>query len=204
MNQKRAVLALKVVLWLGALTPGVWLLAGVFRGWLGANPIEKLTHVTGLTALILLLLTLAITPLRRLTGWNPIIRLRRPMGLFAFFYAVVHFSIWFVFDMVFDVSAMVADIVERKYITVGMAGLLTLLPLALTSTRGWIRRLGKKWTKLHRGVYVATALGVIHFYWLVKADLRLPLLLAACFALLMLARVPKVATALSEARKKRA
>ncbi len=204
MNQKRAVLALKVVLWLGALTPGVWLLAGVFRGWLGANPIEKLTHVTGLTALILLLLTLAITPLRRLTGWNPIIRLRRPMGLFAFFYAVMHFSIWFVFDMVFDVSAMVADIVERKYITVGMAGLLTLLPLALTSTRGWIRRLGKKWTKLHRGVYVATALGVIHFYWLVKADLRLPLLLAACFALLMLARVPKVATALSEARKKRA
>ena len=204
MNQKRAVLALKVVLWLGALTPGVWLLAGVFRGWLGANPIEKLTHVTGLTALILLLLTLAITPLRRLTGWNPIIRLRRPMGLFAFFYAAMHFSIWFVFDMVFDVSAMVADIVERKYITVGMAGLLTLLPLALTSTRGWIRRLGKKWTKLHRGVYVATALGVIHFYWLVKADVRLPLLLAACFALLMLARVPKVATALSEARKKRA
>lgn len=204
MNQKRAVLALKILLWISALTPGVWLLAGVFRGWLGANPIEKLTHVTGLTALILLLLTLAITPLRRLTGWNPIIRLRRPMGLFAFFYAVVHFSIWFVFDMVFDVSAMVADIVERKYITVGMAGLLTLLPLALTSTRGWIRRLGKKWTKLHRGAYVATALGVIHFYWLVKADVRLPLLLAACFALLMLARVPKVATALSETRKKRA
>ena len=124
MNQKRAVLALKVVLWLGALTPGAWLWAGVFRGWLGANPIEKLTHVTGLTALTLLLLTLAITPLRRLTGWNPIIRLRRPMGLFAFFYAVVHFSIWFVFDMVFDVSAMVADIIERKYITVGMAALL--------------------------------------------------------------------------------
>jgi len=204
MNQKRAVLALKVVLWLGALTPGAWLLAGVFRGWLGANPIEKLTHVTGLTALTLLLLTLAITPLRRLTGWNPIIRLRRPMGLFAFFYAVVHFSIWFVFDMVFDVSAMVADIIERKYITVGMAALLILLPLALTSTRGWIRRLGKKWTKLHRGAYVATALGVIHFYWLVKADVRLPLLLAACLAVLLVARIPRVATALSGVRKKRA
>lgn len=200
MNQKRAVLGLKIALWLGALAPGSWLLAGVFRGWLGVNPIEKLTHVTGMTALVLLLLTLAITPLRRITGWNPIIKLRRPMGLFAFFYALCHFSIWFVFDMVYDVGNMVADIMERKYITVGMAALLVLTPLAVTSTRGWIRRLGKKWAKLHRGVYVATALGVVHFYWLVKADVRLPLLLGAFLVILLIARVPRVSAALGSWR----
>lgn len=202
MTPKRTVLGLKVLLWLCALTPGAWLLAGVFRGWLGVNPIEKLTHVTGLTALVLLLLTLAVTPVRRLTGWNPVIKLRRPMGLFAFFYAICHFSIWFVFDMVFDPGAMVADIIERKYITVGMAALLVLTPLALTSTRGWIRRLGRRWSLLHRGAYLATGLGVIHFYWLVKADLRLPLFLAACFGLLMVARIPAVATWLGSLRQR--
>jgi len=190
MNQKHAVLALKIALWLGASAPGAWLGAGISRGWLGANPVEKLTHVTGMTVLVLLLLTLTITPLRRVTGWNPIIRLRRPMGLFAFSYAVVHFSIWFAFDMVFDVARMLEDIAERRYITVGMAGLLVLTPLALTSTKGWIRRLGKKWAKLHRGVYLAATLGVVHFYWLVKADTRLPILLGVCLAILLAARTP--------------
>ena len=166
MNSKRTVLALKVVLWLSALAPGAWLVAGIPRGWLGANPVEKLTHVTGLTALVLLLVTLAVTPLRRITGWNPIIKLRRPLGLFAFFYALAHFSIWFAFDMVFDFGLMLTDVAERKFITVGMAALILLLPLAITSTTGWIRRLGKRWTKLHRAAYVATALGVVHFYWL--------------------------------------
>lgn len=192
MNQKRAILALKIVLWLGALTPGTWLLAGIFRGWLGANPVERLTHVTGLTVLVLLLLTLTITPIRRITGWNPIIRLRRPMGLFAFFYAVMHFSIWFAFDMVFNVTWMLEDIAERKYITVGMAGLLVLTPLALTSTKGWIRRLGKKWKILHMGAYIAPMLGVVHFYWLVKADTRLPVFLGVCLAILLAVRTPWV------------
>jgi sulfoxide reductase heme-binding subunit YedZ len=190
MSSKRAVVALKVVLWLGALAPAAWLVSGIFRGRLGANPIETLTHVTGMTTLVLLLLTLAVTPVRRLTGWNPVIRLRRPMGLFAFFYAVTHFSIWFVFDMVFDVTLMLADVAERPYITVGFTAFLVLLPLALTSTKGWIRRLGKRWAVLHRGIYVASALGVVHYYWLVKADTRLPLLLGACLAVLLAFRMP--------------
>jgi sulfoxide reductase heme-binding subunit YedZ len=200
MNQKRVVIALKVVLWLAALAPGVWLVAGLFRGWLGANPIEKLTHVTGMTTLVLLLVTLSVTPLRRLTGWNSVIRLRRPLGLFAFFYAASHFSIWFVFDMVFDPQRMLADIIERPFITVGFTAFVILMPLAATSTKGWIRRLGKKWTKLHRGVYVAAALGVVHFYWLVKADTRLPILLGVCLAVLLALRSPPAVAALG--RKK--
>jgi sulfoxide reductase heme-binding subunit YedZ len=193
MNTKRAVLALKVVLWLGALAPGTWLLVGLTRGWLGANPIEKLTHVTGMTTLVLLLLTLSVTPVRRYSGWNGVIRLRRPMGLFAFFYAAVHFNIWFAFDMVFDVSFMLEDVIERPYITVGFTAFLILIPLAVTSTKGWIRRLGKKWAKLHRGVYLAATLGVVHFYWLVKADTRLPILLGVCLAALLILRTPGLA-----------
>lgn len=190
MNKKRAVLALKLLLWVGALAPGAWLLNGLYRGGLGANPVETLTHWTGTTALILLLLTLAISPVRRFTGWNPLIQLRRPMGLFAFFYAVAHFSVWFAFDMVFNFGWMLDDIVKRKFITVGMAALVVLLPLALTSTRLAIRKLGKRWAKLHRGIYVATALGLIHSYWGVKADTRLPLVYAAFFVGLMLLRLP--------------
>jgi sulfoxide reductase heme-binding subunit YedZ len=188
MNQRRTILALKVVLWLAALSPGAWLVAGSFRGWLGANPIEKLTHVTGMTTLVLLLVTLSVTPVRRLTGWNPVIRLRRPLGLFAFFYALAHFNIWFAFDMVFDWRWMMADVAERPFITVGFTAFLILIPLALTSTKGWIRRLGKRWTTLHRGIYAAAALGVVHFYWLVKADTRLPVLLGACLTVLLLLR----------------
>lgn len=190
MNQKRVVTGLKVLLWIAALAPGVWLFVGVFQGWLGANPIEKLTHVTGLTTLILLLVTLAVTPLRRWTGWNPLIKLRRPLGLFAYFYACAHFLIWFAFDQVFDFGFMAADIVERPYITVGMAALLLLTPLALTSTKGWIRRLGKRWSTLHKAGYVAAGLGVIHFYWLVKADTRLPILLGVCLLILLALRTP--------------
>jgi sulfoxide reductase heme-binding subunit YedZ len=203
MSTKRTILALKVVLWIAALAPGAWLLAGVFQGELGANPIEKLTHVTGLTTLVLLLVTLAVTPVRRITGWNPVIRLRRPLGLFAFFYALCHFSIWFVFDMVFNVSWMLEDVAERPFITVGMAALLTLVPLAVTSTKGWIRRLGKKWTTLHRGIYVAAALGVVHFYWGMKADTRLPVILGACLLLLFTLRVPGLAGRISAKRSAR-
>ena len=197
MSTQRTILALKIVLWLCALAPGAWLLAGVFLGWLGANPIERLTHVTGMTTLVLLLVTLSVTPFRRVTGWNPVIRLRRPLGLFAYFYALCHFSIWFVFDMVFNVSWMLADIAERPFITVGMSALLVLTPLALTSTKGWIRRLGKKWTTLHRGVYLAAVLGVVHFYWLVKADTRLPVILGACLLALLLLRAPAVVDRIS-------
>ena len=197
MSPKSTVRSLKLVLWIAALAPAAWLVRGVLQGRLGPNPIETLTHTTGMTALVLLLVTLAVSPVRKLSGWNPVIRLRRPLGLFAFFYAVCHFSIWFVFDMVFNVEWMIQDIVERPFITVGMAALLLLTPLAVTSTRGWIRRLGKRWAKLHRLVYVAAGLGILHYFWLVKSDYRLPSLLAVCLLILLIARAPlgRIATA---------
>lgn len=191
MNNKRAILALKVVLWVSALAPLTWLTIGYFQGWLGANPIEKMTRVTGMTAIVLLLITLAVTPFRRLSGWNPIIKLRRPLGLFAFFYGLLHFSVWFVFDSLFDFGYMFEDILERRYITVGMAALIVMIPLAITSTTGWIRRLGKRWSLLHRGAYLATALAVVHYFWLVKADTRLPILFGVILGALLVARHPR-------------
>ncbi|HSG49329.1 MAG TPA: protein-methionine-sulfoxide reductase heme-binding subunit MsrQ [Longimicrobiales bacterium] len=185
MDTKRAVLGLKVVLWLGALAPAAWMVAGFFLDWLGVNPIEKVTHVSGMTTLVLLLVTLAVTPVRRLTGWNPLIQLRRPLGLFAFFYAFLHFSVWMVLDLGFQLEWVAEDIAERPYITVGFTAFVLLIPLAVTSTKGWIRRLKKRWTTLHALVYVTTGLGCIHFYWLVKSDVRLPLLLAGIYVVLM-------------------
>ena len=191
MIHKTRILAFKIVLWVAALAPAAWLIAGAFLGWLGANPIEKVTHVTGMTTLVSLLVTLSITPLRRLTGWSGAIRLRRPLGLFAFFYALIHFNTWFVFDQVFNWRWMVEDIIERPFITVGFSAFVILIPLALTSTKGWMRRLGTRWAKLHRGIYFAATLGVVHFYWLAKskADVRLPLLLAFCLSVLLVYRV---------------
>ena len=193
MNSKRAVLALKIVMWVASLAPAVWLTIGYFQGWLGANPIEKMTRMTGMTAIVLLLVTLGVTPVRRLTGWNPIIKLRRPLGLFAFFYGLLHFSVWFVFDSLFDFGYMFDDILERRYITVGMASLLVLIPLAVTSTKGWIRRLGKRWGRLHQGAYLATGLAVVHYFWLVKADTRLPVLFGAILVGLLALRHPRFA-----------
>jgi len=201
MSSRRAVTALKVVLWTACLAPGAWLLAGIFLGWLGANPVERLTHVTGMTTLVLLLVTLSVTPVRRLTGWNPVIRLRRPLGLFAFFYASVHFTIWYAFDQLFQLEYMIADIKERPYITVGFTAWLILVPLAVTSTKGWIRRLGKRWTTIHKGIYVAATLGVVHFYWLVKADTRLPVLLGICLAVLLVLRTRSLVGARARRRK---
>lgn len=189
MNQKRAVIVLKVVLWIGALAPAAWLIAGVFTGWLGVNPIETLTHVTGMTALVLLLVTLSVTPVRRLSGWNPVIKIRRPLGLFAFFYVFAHFSIWMGLDLGLEFSWIIEDIKERPYITVGVTAFLLLIPLAVTSTKGWIRRLGKRWGRLHRLTYVVATLGVIHYYWQVKADTRLPLVLGAVLVVLLGFRV---------------
>ena len=191
MTSKTGLTLLRVAMWVGCLASAAWLAAGAALGWLGVNPIEKLTHVTGMTALVLLLVTLAVSPVRRLTGWNPLIKLRRPLGLFAFFYAMLHFSIWMVLDLGFQLQWVVEDILERPYITVGFTALVLLTPLALTSTRGWIRRLGKRWSALHRLAYVATGLGLVHYYWLVKADVRLPLLLIAVFAVLMGFRVQR-------------
>lgn len=158
---------LKAVAWVVCAAPGLLLLYKTFvSGDLGVNPVETLQHETGTPALQLLLATLAITPIRRLTGWNQIIRLRRLLGLWAFSYAVAHFSIYLVFDRFFSLSGIAEDVVLRRFILSGMVSLLAMLPLALTSTKGWIRRLGgKRWQRLHRLVYVAAIAGALHFIW---------------------------------------
>ncbi len=140
--------------------------------------------------LVFLLLSLSVTPLRRITGWNRIIKVRRLLGLFAFFYASLHFLVYLGLDQGFAWSFIVEDVMDRPFITVGFTALILLLPLALTSTRGWIRRLGKRWRRLHRLVYVAAGLGVVHFYWKVKADTFWPLVAGGILAVLLLARLP--------------
>lgn len=168
-----------------ALLPVAMLVYGAFTGGLGANPIDYVTDTTGTTALTLLVVTLCVTPLRRLTGWNPLVRVRRMLGLFAFFYACLHLSTWVVLDWFFDIESMAQDIIQRPYITMGMLTFLLLLPLAVTSTSGMIRRLGRRWQQLHRLVYVAAATAVIHFWWIVKADFREPRLWALALTALL-------------------
>lgn len=184
--------SLKVAIFLASLAPFALLLAGAFGvagADLGANPVEALIHRNGKWGLNFLLLTLAVTPLRRLTGWNWLIRFRRMLGLFAFFYLSMHFLAYALVDQRLDVGRIVEDIVERPYITIGMLGLVLLVPLALTSTRGMVRRLGKRWQTLHRLVYPIAILGVWHFWWQVKQDLREPLIYAAILAALLGFRV---------------
>jgi len=137
---------------------------------LGANPIEALLHELGRWGLKFLLLTLAITPFRRWTGWNWLLRFRRMLGLFSFFYILLHFTTYAVLDQSLDIAAIIEDVVKRPYITLGMAGLLLLVPLAVTSTKGMMRRLGIRWQKIHRLVYVIAIAGTWHFYWQVKLD----------------------------------
>ena len=191
MDPRRRVVLLKAIVWLLGLYPlgrvAWWLRDGLIG--LGANPIERLLHHTGWWALVLVLATLAVTPLRRITGRNELVKLRRPLGLFAFFYATVHLLIYAVLDQELSLAYVGEDILERPFITVGALAWILLVPLALTSTRGWIRRLGRRWTLLHRLVYAVAVLGVIHFYWRVKADTRVPLLFAAVFVALMVLRM---------------
>ncbi len=156
---------------------------------LGANPIEEITHETGEWALRFLLLALAITPLRLVFGWRGIAPYRRTFGLFAFFYASLHFSTYVGLDLFFEWDAIVEDVIERPYVTAGFTAFLCLLPLAITSTRGWVRRLGRRWILLHRLAYVAGVAAVVHFLWLVKADLREPLIYATILASLFSVRV---------------
>ena len=175
----------KPLVFAASLLPLIWL---VWLGWqdqLGANPVETLSHRTGDSSLRFLLLTLAVTPLRRLTGWNGLQRFRRMLGLFAFFYVCLHFGVYLIFDQFFDWRAIVADIAKRPYITVGFAGWLLLIPLAVTSTNGMIKRLGRNWRRLHRLVYLIGALGVLHYLWLVKADLTEPLYYGGILSVLL-------------------
>ncbi len=180
--------ALKVVVFGLCLVPLAILALEVFgiAGMsLGANPIEELLHRCGKWGLKFLLITLAITPLRGITGWVWLIRFRRMLGLFAFFYVSLHFLIYAGLDQRFGLAAIIEDIAERPYITIGMAALVLLIPLAVTSTHGMMRRLGRRWKKLHRLVYVITILGVWHFYWQVKLDTLEPLIYAAILAALL-------------------
>ena len=159
-------------------------------GGLGANPIEFVTHSTGTWALIGLLLTLSVTPLRRLTGHTALVRYRRMLGLFAFFYACLHFVTYIWLDQFFDLDGIGKDIVKRPFITVGFAAFVLLILLAATSTRAMMRRLGRRWQQLHRLVYPAALLGVVHYLWLVKKDLTQPLIFGAVLALLLAMRLP--------------
>ncbi len=162
---------------------------GVAGMGLGANPVEELIHRCGIWGLNFLLVTLAITPLRKITGWVWLLRLRRMFGLFAFFYICLHFLVYAGLDQRFDVKAIFEDVIERPYITLGMTGLLLLIPLAISSTNGMMRRLGRRWQKLHRLVYVIGILGVWHFFWQVKLDIREPLVYIAILLVLLGFRV---------------
>ena len=180
-------------MFLSALVPLARLATGaiVFPEWLGANPAEFITRATGDWALRFLLLTLCVTPLRRVSGWSWLIRLRRMLGLYAFFYACVHFSSYISFDHVFDVQAIFKDILKRPFITVGFATLLLLLPLAVTSTNAMVRRLGaQRWRMLHRLVYVLAPLAVLHFWWMVKRDVTEPAIYGVILAGLLATRIP--------------
>jgi methionine sulfoxide reductase heme-binding subunit len=176
---------LKPIVFLAALLPLAQLIFRQLTTGLGANPVEVMTHRTGLTALILLFITLAITPLRKLTGLYWLIQYRRMLGLFAFFYACLHFLIYAVLDQSLDLASVTKDVYKRPFITVGFLAFILMIPLALTSTKGWIRRLGKRWQQLHRLIYVSAAAGALHFFWLVKKDKREPLIYAAVLALLL-------------------
>ena len=167
------------------LLPFGWLVAAAALGELGPEPVETLTHVTGEWALRLLVATLAVSPLRRLLGWSWLMPHRRTLGLLSFFYASLHFATYLVFDLELDFGELATDVRDRPYITVGFTSLMLLLPLAITSTRGWIKRLGRRWLSMHRLVYLAAIGAVVHFLWLVKADILEPAVYGAIIACLL-------------------
>jgi sulfoxide reductase heme-binding subunit YedZ len=191
LNKKRRLLLLKGLVWLLGLAPAAWLVWRGFTDRLGANAIEEVLHRLGDTSLIMLLVALSITPVRRLTGWNILAPLRRPIGLFAFFYLTTHFLWYAVIDEGLAFEFIIEDVIERPYILAGFTGWLLLIPLAITSTKGWIRRLKKNWLRLHRLVYVSTGLGLLHFYWQVKADTYWPIVAITVMVVLMLLRTPR-------------
>lgn len=186
-----SLIAAKAVVHALALAPMAYLGWQFWQVWqtgsdaLGADPVAEVEHCTGLWALRLLLLTLAITPLRQLTGQSVLLRFRRMLGLYAFFYATVHLAAYLGLDLRGYWTQIFEEIVKRPYITVGFLAWLLLVPLAITSTQGWMRRLKRNWGKLHKAIYAIGVLAVLHFWWLVKSDIREPLLYAAILAVLL-------------------
>lgn len=182
----------KVFLFLLCITPAACLGWFAYQQNLGANPVEYITHFTGDWTIRFICITLAVTPLRGLLNQPQLIRFRRMFGLFAFFYGTLHFTTWFCLDKWFDWNEMLKDIAKRPFITVGFAGFILMAPLAVTSTAGWVRRLGyARWQRLHRLIYVTAIAAVVHYYWLVKSDVRLPLMYGSIIAVLFAYRIAK-------------
>ena len=180
----------KPAVFVAALEPFGWLVYNAFFGDLGVNPVETITNQTGIWTLRFIVLTLALTPLRYVTGFNPLALFRRMLGLFAFFYGSLHFMTYFILDHSLEFSGVWEDVVKRPYITAGFTAFVLMIPLALTSTQGWIRRLGgKRWNLLHRLIYITAMGGVLHYFWKVKLDTTNPLYYAAVVAVLLGARV---------------
>jgi methionine sulfoxide reductase heme-binding subunit len=185
----RALPTIKIFLFVCCLVPFFILVFNAATGNLGANPIEKVRLFTGDWTLYFLLITLTITPLRKISGWNELIRYRRMLGLYAFFYACLHFFSYLILDQFFDWEEIGRDIIKRPYITIGVAAFVLLIPMAVTSTNKMMKRLGKNWKKLHSLIYLITTLGVLHFLWLVKADIREPVLMGIILISLLILRL---------------
>lgn len=187
-DTRRRVWTIKALTWLACLTPLVWSVWLFTTGRGSVDPVEEWLHRSGKTAVIILIVSLAVTPVRRLSGWNDLQKLRRLLGLFAFFYATVHLAVYLYFDQGLAWSFIIEDVVERPFIFSGTVSFLLMVPLAFTSTRAAIRRLGKRWVKLHRLVYVAVGAALLHYTWGQKADIRDPLIASAIVAVLLGAR----------------
>jgi len=192
---------LRLVVHLGALFPLVWLVWDFTRDNLTANPIQAATFRTGKAAIVLLVLTLTVTPFYTIFGFKPILAIRRTLGLYTFLYVSIHFLIFIGVDYGFDPTLLKEALFEKPYALVGFAAALILLPLAITSTRGWMKRLGRKWKQLHRLIYLASVLAVFHFLWLIKGDTRQPLLFGLVILMLFLARVPTIRRRLAGLRR---
>jgi sulfoxide reductase heme-binding subunit YedZ len=187
---KRTLVTLKVLVWILCLLPiTIWVYQGL-HDQLGANPVDRIQNKTGLVTIRLLMLTLAITPLRRITGWNWTIKFRRLLGLFTFFYAFIHLLVYTVADNQLNIAAIVKDVAKRPFILLGMLGFLAMLPLAITSTAGWIRRMGgKNWNRLHKLIYFTGVMGVIHFWLRVKKNHNEPAVYVCILVVLLGIRV---------------
>ena len=189
----------KILVFLICIAPIVWLLAAAFTDNLSANPIKDITEATGVWTLRFLLATLCITPIRKFTKWSDVIRYRRMLGLFAFFYGFLHFLTYAWLDQFFSVPDIIQDVYKRPFITAGFLGFVVMVPLAITSTKRWIVRLGgKRWQLLHRLTYVCAIAGVVHYLWLVKADTQRPLMYGLLLTTLLgyrLLKLPRQATA---------
>ena len=186
---------LQILTHVGALLPLAILAWDYAQNQLTANPIREITIRTGRSAIVLLLLSLACTPIYTLFGFKPVLRLRRPLGLYAFLYAGLHGLTFVGLDYGFDLVLIGQELLQKHFVQVGVLAFLILVPLAITSTRGWVARLGKNWKRLHRLVYLAALLAGVHFMWAVKANTRVPLLYGAVLAVLLVARIPAVQNA---------